>query len=82
MHDLLQYAFGVMHIVTLVNDSRKMIVNATLSNNRVGIAIILDAANISSNYVDPEVSRYFCSHFLCLYTTVIAAATAIIDLFS
>ncbi|KAJ6329765.1 hypothetical protein OIU76_008569 [Salix suchowensis] len=55
LHDLLQYAFGVLHIVTLVNDSRKMIVNATLSNNRVGIAIILDAANISSNYVDPEI---------------------------
>ncbi|XP_012076280.1 DDB1- and CUL4-associated factor homolog 1 isoform X2 [Jatropha curcas] len=55
LHDLLQYALGVLHIVTLVNDSRKMIVNATLSNNRVGIAVILDAANISSNYVDPEI---------------------------
>ena len=81
MHDLLQYAFGVLHIVTLVNDSRKMIVNATLSNNRVGIAIILDAANISSNYVDPEVNRYFHGHFLCLSTTVIAATTTT-DLFS
>lgn len=56
MHDLLQYALGVLHIVTLVNDSRKMIVNSTLSNNRVGIAVILDAANISGNYVDPEVN--------------------------
>ncbi|KAF2313570.1 hypothetical protein GH714_011790 [Hevea brasiliensis] len=55
LHDLLQYALGVLHIVTLVNDSRKMIVNATLSNNRVGIAVILDAANISGNYVDPEI---------------------------
>lgn len=81
MHDLLQYAFGVLHIATLVNDSRKMIVNATLSNNRVGIAIILDAANISSNYVDPEVSRYFHGHFLCLSTTAISATTTT-DLFS
>ncbi|KAG8636492.1 hypothetical protein MANES_16G138600v8 [Manihot esculenta] len=55
LHDLLQYALGVLHIVTLVNDSRKMIVNSTLSNNRVGIAVILDAANISGNYVDPEI---------------------------
>ncbi|CAN0926388.1 DDB1- and CUL4-associated factor homolog 1 [Linum grandiflorum] len=55
LHDLLQYALGVLHIVTLVNDGRKMIVNATLSNNRVGIAVILDAANAIGNYVDPEI---------------------------
>ncbi|KAJ1385236.1 WD40/YVTN repeat-like-containing domain superfamily [Sesbania bispinosa] len=55
LHDLLQYALGVLHIVTLVPSSRKMIVNATLSNNRVGTAIILDAANIASNHVDPEI---------------------------
>nr|KYP57208.1 Protein VPRBP [Cajanus cajan] len=55
LHDLLQYALGVLHIVTLVPSSRKMIVNVTLSNNRVGIAVILDAANIVSNHVDPEI---------------------------
>lgn len=55
MHDLLQYALGVLHIVTLVPNTRKMIVSATLSNNRVGIAVILDAANSASSYVDPEV---------------------------
>lgn len=55
LHDLLQYALGVLHIVTLVPSSRKMIVNATLSNNRVGTSVILDAANIASNHVDPEV---------------------------
>ncbi|KAJ7958685.1 DDB1- and CUL4-associated factor-like 1 [Quillaja saponaria] len=55
LHDLLQYALGVLHIVTLVPNSRKMIVNATLSNNRVGIAVILDAANVASNHVDPEI---------------------------
>ncbi|XP_022141621.1 DDB1- and CUL4-associated factor homolog 1 isoform X2 [Momordica charantia] len=55
LHDLLQYALGVLHIVTLVPNSRKMIVNATLSNNRVGIAVILDAASIASNFVDPEI---------------------------
>ncbi|KAJ4826144.1 hypothetical protein Tsubulata_030551 [Turnera subulata] len=55
LHDLLQYALGVLHIVTLVYDCRKMIVNSTLSNNRVGVAVILDAANIASNYADPEI---------------------------
>ncbi|KAE8056460.1 hypothetical protein FH972_013233 [Carpinus fangiana] len=59
LHDLLQYALGVLHIVTLVPNSRKMIVSATLSNSRVGVAVILDAANSSSsyqkNYVDPEI---------------------------
>ncbi|GMI83858.1 DDB1-CUL4 associated factor 1 [Hibiscus trionum] len=55
LHDLLQYALGVLHIVTLVPISRKMIVNATLSNNRAAIAIILDAANSASSLVDPEI---------------------------
>ncbi|KAJ0031575.1 hypothetical protein Pint_12673 [Pistacia integerrima] len=55
LHDLLQYALGVLHIVTLVPNSRKMIVNATLSNNHSGIAVILDAANVTSSYVDPEI---------------------------
>ncbi|XVE53452.1 hypothetical protein DITRI_Ditri03aG0004200 [Diplodiscus trichospermus] len=55
LHDLLQYALGVLHIVTLVPVSRKMIVNATLSNNRTGIAVILDAANSASSLVDPEI---------------------------
>ncbi|XP_072965690.1 DDB1- and CUL4-associated factor homolog 1 [Typha angustifolia] len=54
LHDLAQYAFGVLHIVTLVPYSRKLIVNATLSNDRVGMAVILDAAN-GSGYADPEV---------------------------
>ncbi|XAR57660.1 hypothetical protein NMG60_11025900 [Bertholletia excelsa] len=54
LHDLLQYALGVLHIVTLVPYSRKPIVNATLSNDRVGIAVILDAAN-GAGYVDPEI---------------------------
>lgn len=58
MHDLLQYALGVLHIVTLVPNSRKMIVNATLSNNHTGIAVILDAANAVSSYVDPEVRPF------------------------
>ncbi|GAB4837651.1 hypothetical protein Ancab_002501 [Ancistrocladus abbreviatus] len=54
LHDLLQYALGVLHIVTLVPYSRKLIVNATLSNDRVGIAVILDAAN-GPGYLDPEI---------------------------
>lgn len=64
MHDLLQYALGVLHIVTLVPNSRKMIVNATLSNNRVGVAVILDAASIASNFVDPEVMASFTVIYL------------------
>lgn len=59
MHDLLQYALGVLHIVTLVPNSRKMIVNATLSNNHSGIAVVLDAANVTSSYVDPEVKNFY-----------------------
>ena len=40
-----------------------MIVNATLSNNRVGVAVILDAASIASNFVDPEVNDQFFCYF-------------------
>ncbi|XP_073288049.1 DDB1- and CUL4-associated factor homolog 1-like [Primulina huaijiensis] len=54
LHDLLQYALGVLHIVTLVPYSRKLIVNVTLSTDRVGIAVILDAAN-GAGYVEPEI---------------------------
>ncbi|KAF8404224.1 hypothetical protein HHK36_009106 [Tetracentron sinense] len=56
LHDLAQYALGVLHIVTFVPYSRKLIVNATLSNDRVGMAVILDAAN-GAGYVDPEVIK-------------------------
>ncbi|KAJ4779581.1 DDB1-and CUL4-associated factor 1 [Rhynchospora pubera] len=56
LHDLAQYAFGILHIVTFVPCTRKLIVNAQLSNNRVGMAIILDAAN-AVGFVDPEVIR-------------------------
>lgn len=63
LHDLLQYALGVLHIVSMVPQSRKMIVNATLSNGRPGIAVILDAANIASTYVDPEVKNSASSFF-------------------
>ncbi|CAH9074092.1 unnamed protein product [Cuscuta europaea] len=54
LHDLLQYALGVLHIVTLVPNSRKLIVNTTLSNDRLGVAVILDAAN-GAGYVEPEI---------------------------
>lgn len=57
MHDLAQYALGVLHIVTLFPHKRKLIVNASLSNARVGMAVILDAAN-SAGYVDAEVKKY------------------------
>lgn len=46
-----------------------MIVNSTLSNNRVGIAVILDAASVGGSYVDPEVKTVYnwTSVLLCLY---------------
>ncbi|URE16757.1 LisH [Musa troglodytarum] len=56
LHDLAQYALGVLHIVTFIPNSRKLIINATLSNNRVGMAVILDAAN-GAGFVDPEVGK-------------------------
>lgn len=58
LHDLAQYALGVLHVVTLVPYGRKLIVNATLSNDRVGMAVILDAAN-NSSCVDPEVDTLY-----------------------
>ncbi|XP_031494152.1 DDB1- and CUL4-associated factor homolog 1 [Nymphaea colorata] len=54
LHDLAQYALGVLHIVTLVPYSRRAIISSTLSNERVGMAVILDAAN-GAGYGDPEV---------------------------
>ncbi|XP_047325484.1 DDB1- and CUL4-associated factor homolog 1 [Impatiens glandulifera] len=54
LHDLLQYALGILHIVTLVPYSRKQIVSATVSNDRLGIAVILDAAN-GAGFMDPEI---------------------------
>lgn len=54
LHDLLQYALGILQIVTLVPYSRKLIVNSTLSNDRLGISVILDAAN-GAGYVEPEI---------------------------
>ncbi|KAM3391790.1 hypothetical protein ACQJBY_013100 [Aegilops geniculata] len=55
LHDLAQYAFGVLHIITLMPHSRKLMVHATLTNNRIGMAVILDIANSVVGYVDPEV---------------------------
>lgn len=69
MHDLLQYALGVLHIVTLVPNSRRMIVSAQLSNNHSGIAVILDAANIATSYVDPEVLTSWA--FIILFSVVL-----------
>jgi len=85
LHDLLQYALGVLHIVTLVPNSRKMIVSATLSNSRVGVAVILDAANSSSsyqkNYVDPEVRdifHFFFYHLCCSSITFVDAGSRLL----
>lgn len=54
LHELALYALGVLHIVTLVPNARRLIVGATLSNERLGMAVILDAAS-GATYGDPEV---------------------------
>ncbi|KAG2575925.1 hypothetical protein PVAP13_7KG361500 [Panicum virgatum] len=56
LRDLTQYAIGVLHIITLMPhpNVRKPIVHATLSNNRVGMAVLLDAVK-SFDYIDHEV---------------------------
>ncbi|WVZ87815.1 hypothetical protein U9M48_034392 [Paspalum notatum var. saurae] len=56
LRDLTQYAIGVLHIITLIPyvHVRKPIVHATLSNNRVGIAVLLDTVK-SFDYLDHEV---------------------------
>ncbi|KAJ1273603.1 hypothetical protein BS78_06G294700 [Paspalum vaginatum] len=56
LRDLTQYAIGVLHIITLMPyvHVRKPIVHATLSNNRVGIAVLLDTVK-SFDYLDHEV---------------------------
>ena len=64
LHDLAQYAFGVLHIITLMPHSRKLMVHATLTNNRIGMAVILDIANSVVGYVDPEVCFSFSSYAL------------------
>lgn len=69
---------GVLHIVTLVPVSRKMIVNATLSNNRTGIAVILDAANSASSLVDPEVGM--CCDIALLFCCLILVLSILLVL--
>jgi hypothetical protein len=44
--------------------SRKLIVHATLSNNRIGMIVLLDIANSVVGYVDPEVCFSFPSYAL------------------
>ncbi|KAL7084101.1 hypothetical protein ACP275_14G204000 [Erythranthe tilingii] len=53
----LQYILEVLLIVTLIRYIRKYIVNATLSNGRVGIAVILDLINTPANF-ETEDSYY------------------------
>lgn len=55
LRDLAQYACGVLQIITLMPQSRKLIVQATLSNSRLGMTVLLDIANSVVGYVDPEV---------------------------
>lgn len=54
LHDIAQHALGVLHIVTLMPNTRRLIVSSTLSNERSGIAVVLDAAS-ATGYAEPEV---------------------------
>ncbi|KAI3919224.1 hypothetical protein MKW92_012792 [Papaver armeniacum] len=54
MHDLALYALGVLHVVTLIPNGRKSILDVTVNNNRVGMAVLLDALN-ATGFVEPEV---------------------------
>ncbi|KAL6521720.1 hypothetical protein OROGR_018289 [Orobanche gracilis] len=74
LRDLLQYALGVLHIVTLVPSSRKMIVDTILSNSRVGIAVLLDAANIVGSHVDPGIIQPALNVLLNLVCPPISAS--------
>ncbi|GJR79266.1 alanine--glyoxylate aminotransferase 2 homolog 1, mitochondrial [Tanacetum coccineum] len=57
VHGLLQYALEFLHIVTLVTDGRKLIVSDTVSNDRSGIAVILDATR-GTGYVEPKKNTF------------------------
>ncbi|KAL8054150.1 hypothetical protein ABFX02_05G119300 [Erythranthe guttata] len=53
LQDLLPHVLGVLHIVTLIPYSREIIINATVSDGRVGMAVILDAIMTPAD-VKPE----------------------------
>ncbi|KAL9167803.1 hypothetical protein ABFS82_05G121600 [Erythranthe guttata] len=57
LQDSLPHVLGVLHIVTLIPYSREIIINATVSDGRVGMAVILDAimtpADVKPEGVEP-----------------------------
>ncbi|OAE22990.1 hypothetical protein AXG93_1231s1020 [Marchantia polymorpha subsp. ruderalis] len=55
LHEISQHALGVLQIVTLMPFTRKLVVGSTLSNERTGMAVILDAASGVGLGYDPEV---------------------------
>lgn len=54
LHEIVQHSLGVLQIVSLVPYTRRLIVDSTLSNDRSGMAVILDAAS-GVAFCDPEV---------------------------
>jgi hypothetical protein len=61
LHEIVQHSLGVLQIVSLVPYTRRLIVDSTLSNDRSGMAVILDAAS-GVAFCDPEViSVYYYS---------------------
>jgi hypothetical protein len=61
LHEIVQHSLCVLQIVSLVPYTRRLIVDSTLSNDRSGMAVILDAAS-GVAFCDPEViSVYYYS---------------------
>ncbi|KAJ7515195.1 hypothetical protein O6H91_22G005000 [Diphasiastrum complanatum] len=54
LHEIAQHSLGVLQIVTLMPYTRRLVIGSTLSNDRSGMAVILDAAS-GAGFGDPEV---------------------------
>ncbi|KAH7423347.1 hypothetical protein KP509_12G050900 [Ceratopteris richardii] len=54
LHDIAPNALSILHIITLMPNTRKSIVSSILGNGRSGMAVILDAASAQTEFVEPE----------------------------
>lgn len=55
VHELAEHACGILHIITLAPCSHESIMNITMKNGRVGVAVILDVTN-GFRHVYPQAS--------------------------
>lgn len=62
-YDLFHNALDVLHMVSLVPDGRKLIVNVTLSDGCAGVGVILDVAElVKYSYPGVKHAKYW-PHF-------------------